>query len=154
MKKLFIIAMMALLPLSVFSQTEWVDLAVTEDMEFYIDPSSILDMGGKVYAITKTVYMTPESRDAYVGKIKRVFKPKDADKKIAKWEGFGYTVNYGVYDCTNKRFKIMNVEDFRSDGSRIVKTRVKEENAKWLLVDIDTVGDHLLFYICDYENRQ
>jgi len=153
MKKLFTIAILALFPLFSFSQDEWIDMAVTEDMEFYIDPSTILDMEGKIYAKTKTVYMTRESRDAYVGKIKRVFKPKDAEKKIAKWDDFSYSINYGVYDCANKRFKILNVEDYRSDGTRIVKTKNREDKAKWLLVDIDTVGDHILFYICDFENR-
>lgn len=153
MKKLLILLTLISLPLFAFSQVEWTDLAVTEDQEIYVDPASINEIDGRIYATIKTIYMTPDAREIYVDKIKRAFKPKDADKKTAKWQDFSYTITSGVYDCENKRFKIIQIEDFRSDGSRIVRTKTKENKARWLLVDIDTVGDHILFYICDFENR-
>lgn len=153
MKKSLLIATFLLSFTLAFSQNEWRDLAVTENAEIYVDSLSIREMDGFIYATTKTIYTTQEARDAYVGNIKQIFKSKDADKKIAKWDGFSYTITQGVYDCPNKRFKIIQVEDYRADGKRIVQTKTKEKNAKWLNVDIDTVGDFVLFYICDFENR-
>lgn len=136
-----------------YGQNEWRDLAVTENSEIYVDSLSIREVNGSIYATTKTIYTTEEAREAYVNKIKKVFSPKDAEKKTAKWEGFSYTITRGIYDCHNKRFKITQIEDYRMDDKRIVRTKTKEEKAKWLNVDIDTVGDYVLFYICDFENR-
>jgi len=154
MKKSFLVILFLLSFTLVFSQNEWRDLAVTENAEIYIiDSLSIKEVNGSIYATAKTIYTTQEARDAYVNNIKQVFSPKDADKKIAKWNGFSYTITQGIYDCPNKRFKITQVEDYRADGKRIIRTKTKEEKAKWLNVDIDTVGDYVLFYICDFENR-
>ncbi|MEN9919361.1 MAG: hypothetical protein RL662_1797 [Bacteroidota bacterium] len=152
MNKIFILLLFTLSPFYSFSQSEWQDLAVTEDMEVYIDPSSIKDVDGRIYAKTKTIYTTQNARNAYVGKIKNVFK-KDADKKISKWNSFSYTIAYGLYDCTNKRFKILEVQDYGSDNTKIIQTKTLEDKSRWLEVDVDTVGDYLLFYICDYENK-
>lgn len=153
MKKLFLFLIVVLSPVCMFSQSEWRDLVVTENSEVYIDSLTIREVNGSIYATTKTIYTTQEARDAYVNNIKRVFPAKSADKKIAKWNGFGYSITQGIYDCSNKRFKILQVEDYTQDGKRIVRTKTKENKAKWLNVDIDTVGDYVLFYICDYENR-
>lgn len=153
MKKQSVLFILLLFPVLMFSQKQWKDLAVTENTEIYVDPESIREVDGRIYATSKTIYTTQEARDTYVNKLRRAFKPKDADKKMAKWNGFSYTITEGVYDCLNKRFKIIGIEDYRSDDSRIVKTSTKEDKTRWLLVDIDTVGDYVLFYICDYENR-
>lgn len=149
MKKLFVLLIAVLAPLLAWGQNGWKDLAVTENLEYYIDSTSVKMVEGSIYATVKTVYMTDESKEAYVNKIKKVFKQKDADKKIKKWDNFGYTITYGLYDCTNKRFKILEVQDFTADGKSIIKTKIKEANARWLLVDAETVGDFVLFYICD-----
>lgn len=148
MKQVFILIVAILAPLLAWGQNGWKDIAVTENLEYYIDTTSVKSVDGRVYATLKTIYITPESRQAYVDKIKRVFK-KDADKKIKKWDFFHYTVTYGLYDCTRKRFKILEVKDFTSDGRLIIHTKSKEEKAPWLLVDKETVGDFQLFYICD-----
>lgn len=140
-------------PLVLFSQTMWKDLAVTENTEIYVDASNIKEVNGIVYATTKTIYTTQDARTAYLEKLKRAFSPKNVDKKIAKWDGFSYTVTKGIYDCQNKRFKIIEVEDYKDDNTLIVRTKTKEDKSKWLDVDVDTVGDYVLFYICDYENR-
>lgn len=153
MKPLILSLFFVMFSMSVFSQSEWRDLAVTEDSDIYIDSLSIREVNGVIYATAKTIYTTQEARDAYVNKIKRVFPAKSADKKIAKWEGFDYTITQGLYDCEHKRFKILQVEDYTRDDKRIVRTKTKENKAKWLNVDIDTVGDYVLYYICDYENR-
>lgn len=133
---------------SAFTQSKWKDLAVTENTEVYIDTTSIKNIDGQIYARTKTIYTTDSARQAYTGKIKKVFK-KNADKKISKWDNFSYNITYGIYDCTNKRFKILQIEDYTSDNNMIVKTKTKESKAMWIFVDTDTVGDYILYYICD-----
>lgn len=148
MKQFFVLIITVLAPLLASGQNGWKDLAVTENLEYYIDSTSVKMEEGRIYATVKTVYMTAESKEAYVDKIKKVFK-KNADKKIKKWDNFSYTITYGLYDCTNKRFKILQVQDFTSDGKSIIKTKTKETDARWLLVDAETVGDFVLFYICD-----
>jgi len=153
MKKIIFTFLLLLSTVSIFSQSEWRDLAVTENSEIYVDSLSMKTAGSVVYATTKTIYTTQSARDAYVDNIKKVFPAKDADKKIKKWENFTYTITQGIYDCPNKRFKILQVEDYNADGKRIIKTKTKEDKAKWLNVDIETVGDYVLFYICDFENR-
>lgn len=149
MKQLFVLLIAVLAPILAWGQNQWKDLAVTENLEYYIDSTNVKMVEGSIYATVKTVYMTDESKGAYVNKIKKVFKQKDADKKIKKWDDFAYTITYGLYDCTNKRFKILQVQDFTSDGKQIIQTKIKEANARWLLVDAETVGDFVLFYICD-----
>lgn len=153
MKKTILLLSFIVFSIFSYSQEYWKDLAVTENTEIYVDSLSIKEVDQKIYATTKTVYTTNDARDTYTNRIKRVFKLKDVDKKISKWSDFSYSITHGVYDCQNKRFKITEIQDFRSDGTRIIKTKTKEDQSKWLLIDIDTVGDYVLFYICDYENR-
>lgn len=148
MKQFLVVLIAVLVPLLASGQNGWKDLAVTENLEYYIDSTSIKMVDGRIYATVKTMYISPESQEAYVDKIKKVFK-KDADKKIRKWADFAYTITYGLYDCTHKRFKILEVEDFTSNGNLIIKTKTKEIKAPWLLVEAETVGDFVLFYICD-----
>lgn len=127
----------------------WDNLITTTETEVYIDSTAISNQDGVTLARLKTVYTTPESRAKYVDKIKKVFT-KNADKKIQKWDDFQYTITYGLYDCVNGRFKILKVEDFDSTDKRIVKTEKKEDKAIWTNVDPETVGDYMLFNICDY----
>lgn len=150
MNKLIFFIIFLVLPATIYSQTGWKDLVVTENTEVYIDSTNVKVVNGRIYATTKTIYTTEESKNIYINKIKSIFK-KDADKKIARWKDFSYVVTEGVYDCSNKRFKITSVTDYNSNGTKIINTKTKKE--KWLNVDIDTVGDYLLFYICDFENR-
>lgn len=149
MKHICILLPIIFISLTLSAQDYWKNIAVTENTELYVDSSSVKTTDGLIYARTKTIYTNDSTRQAYVAKIKNVFKKKDADKKIQKWEGFNYSISYGIYDCSNKRFKILEVEDYTIDNKRIVKTKVKEDKAKWILVDIDTVGDYVLFDICD-----
>ena len=142
-----------ILPLLADAQdNKWDNIVVTENTEVFIDSTNIKMIDNQVFATIKTIYTTVESRQAYTDKIKSVFK-KDADKKIKKWENFSYNITYGIYDCSNNRFKILKVEDFDNKDKRIVKTEVKENKARWLNVDTNTVGDYTLFYICDYRTQ-
>lgn len=148
MKQAFILIVAVLAPILAWGQNGWKDLAVTENLEYYIDSTNVKMVDGSIYATVKTVYMTSESKEAYVDKIKRVFR-KNADKKIKKWDNFSYSITYGLYDCTHQRFKILEVKDYTVDDKLIIATKSKEEKSPWLLVDSETVGDFVLFYICD-----
>ena len=139
-----------LFALSMSAQSKWDNIVVTETTEVFIDSTNIKHANGQVYATIKTIYTTEDARQVYVDNIKKVFK-KDADKKIKKWEDFSYSITYGAYDCSNNRFCIIEVEDFDSNDKRIVKTKVKEDKARWINVDKETVGDYTIFYICDYQ---
>lgn len=150
MKNLFIALLFLLLPcVNYAQQAPWDQIITTYESELYIDSTQIKQQDGLIYARIKTVYFSPDAKENYINNIKKVFT-KNADKKIQKWNDFAYTITYGVYDCANNRFKIMEVEDYDSKDKRIVKTKKKEQDAKWLDVDLETVGDYIVFSVCDY----
>lgn len=148
MKYLSILLFLIIASSSLSAQSTWKNLAVTENTDIYIDSTSVLTNDGQISARIKTIYTTEDSRQVYINKIKNVYK-KDAEKKIKKWEDFNYNITYGIYDCSNKRFKILEVEDYTSENKRIIKTKTNKKKIKWILVDTDTVGDYILYYICD-----
>ncbi|MDU1890451.1 MAG: hypothetical protein E6767_07140 [Dysgonomonas sp.] len=129
----------------------WFNIAVAEDVEIYTDTASIRHEGAVAYAREKRVYITPESRKMYVDKIRdRLIKVKN-EKKIEKWNDFSYCIYNSLYDCTNKRFKVLSIEDYDSNGKLIIKTVTSKDKEKWLNVDTETVGDYTFFFVCDYE---
>lgn len=149
MKNLITAIILVLLPIFSYAQAPWDNIITTTDTDLYIDSTQIKRVDGLIYARIKTVYITPEVRDNYVNKIKKVFK-KNLEKKIQKWNDFQYNITYGIYDCQNNRFKVLEVEDYDSNDKQIVKTKKKEDKATWIDVDLETVGDYMLFSICDY----
>lgn len=152
MKNLIIILATFLTPFCNYAQqTPWDQIITTYESELYIDSTQIKRSEGLVYARIKTIYTSPQAKESYVNKIKKVFS-NNAEKKIKKWANFTYTITYGVYDCTNSRFKIIEVEDYDDNNKRIVKTKTKEDTAKWLNVELETMGDYIIFSICDYIN--
>lgn len=150
MKVYITIAMLMIAPLCIVAQDHWDNIITTENTEVFIDSTQIKMEEGMTFAYIKTIYTTAEARQNYTNKIKSVFR-KDADKKIKKWTDFNYTITYGIYDCTKSRFKILEIEDFDTNGQRIIKTKTKEDKTPWINIDLDTVGDYTLFSICDYK---
>jgi len=133
----------------------WTDIAVIEELEVYTDTSRIEHKEDRnTHAWIKTVYMTQSAKDTYVRKIKDSFKLSESelDKRMKKWDNFTYNVSYRIYDCTNKRYKVMEVTDYSSDGKPIITTKAPKGKEKWQNVGIDTMGDHTLYFICDYGN--
>lgn len=145
-----LLAFFLLLPLCLFSQSNWDNIITTENTEVFIDSTKMKIEDGQTFAYIKTIYTSAEARQTYVDKIKSVFK-KNADKKIKKWNNFSYTITYGVYDCSKSRFKILEVEDFDTNNKRIVKTTTKIDKAPWTDIERETVGDYTIFAICDYD---
>ncbi len=129
----------------------WFNIAVAEDVEIYTDTSSIRHEGAIAYAREKRVYITPESKKAYVDKIRNEYIKMDKPEKADKWNDFSYCIYNCLYECTNKRFKVLSVEDFDSTGKRIAKTTPPKKVERWLNVDAETVGDYTFFFVCDYQ---
>lgn len=129
----------------------WFNIAVAEDVEIYTDTASIRQEGGLFYAREKRVFITPESQKLYVDKIREEYEKMGKPEKADKWSDFSYCIYECEYDCINKRFRILTVEDFDSKGKRIVKTTSSKKNIKWLNVETETVGDYTFFFVCDYQ---
>lgn len=129
----------------------WFNIAVTNDEEIYIDTTSIRHEGALSYAKEKRIYITQESRRLYVDKIRAEYKKMGKPEKADKWNDFSYCVYQCEYDCLNKRFRNIWIEDFDSAGKRIAKTPSPEKNIRWMNVDPETVGDYTFFFVCDYE---
>lgn len=136
---------------SPMEKDNWFNVAVAEDVEIYIDTVSIRQENGLSYAKEKRVFITPESKKLYVDKIRAEYDKMGKPDKIIKWDDFSYCIYECEYDCVNSRFRVLTVEDFDSQGKRIVKTTSSKKNIKWLNVEVETVGDYTFFFICDYQ---
>jgi hypothetical protein len=151
MKKLFLFFTGAVFSITVFSQNGWRDIAVIDGLEVYVDTLSIERKGNVLYAQIKTVYTSDSTKNTYVDKIRHAYgSDKKVEKKLEKWADFNYNISIRVFDCSNKRYKIIEIVDYTSTGKKIVKTKTPEKNRRWLPVGIDTMGDYTLYYICDF----
>lgn len=130
----------------------WIDVAVVEDLEVYVDTLNIGEENGYKYAWIKTTYTTDKGRKSYTDKIRSAFKDKGEklDKKMQKWNNFYYNISYRVYDCSNKRYKVMEVTDYTRDHNKIITTKPSKGTERWMNVGIDTMGDFTLYFVCDY----
>ena len=161
MKKYLFLSVIALLLFSCSTSKKislnhsWIDIAVIEDLEVYTDTLSIkYKQDGYTYAWVKTTYTQPESRKSYIDKIRKSYPKQDSklDEKMKKWDNFYYNISYRAYDCSNKRYKTLQVTDYTSDNKEIITTKPPKGTERWVDVGIDTMGDYTLFYICDYGN--
>ncbi|MDR2954482.1 MAG: hypothetical protein LBV43_05330 [Prevotella sp.] len=130
---------------------KWFNVAIAEDVEIYTDTASIRHEGAVAYAREKRVFITPESRKIYVDKIRSEYEKMGKPEKVEKWSDFSYCIYECMYECTNKRFKILSVEDYDSTGKLIIKTKPSKKIERWLDVETETVGDYTFFFVCDYE---
>lgn len=130
----------------------WHNIAVTEDVEIFTDTTSIHQEGAVAYAREKRIYITVNGRKSYVDKIRDEYTKMGKPEKADKWNDFSYCIYNSLYDCTNKRFRVLSVEDYDSAGKLIMKTTSSRKNIKWLGVDSETVGDYTFFFVCDYQN--
>lgn len=132
----------------------WIDVAVVEDLEVYVDTLSIGYENGYSHAWIKTTYTTDKSRKSYTDKIRSAFKDKGEklDKKVQKWDNFYYNISYRIYDCANKRYKVMVITDYTRNHTKIITTKPPKGKERWTNVGIDTMGDFTLYFVCDYGN--
>lgn len=129
----------------------WFNIAVVEDVEIYTDTASIRHEGVIAYAREKRIYITSESKNLYVDKIRAEYAKMGKPEKADKWSDFSYCIYNCLYECTNKRFRILSIEDYDSTGKRIAKTTPAKNKIRWLNVDSETVGDYTFFFVCDYQ---
>lgn len=134
------------------SPDKWVKLSKANDVEIYVDTTSIRREGAIVFAIEKRVFLTDASKTEYTNLIKREYEKMGNPEKANKWNDFSYSLSYNEYECTNSRFRVLWVEDYDSAGKRIVRTRPAKDKIKWINVADETVGDYNFFYICDFGN--
>jgi hypothetical protein len=130
---------------------DWFNIAVADDVEIFTDTTSIRHEGPVAYAREKRVYITAESKKAYVDKIRNEYIGMGKADKADKWYDFSYCIYNSLYDCTNKRFRVLSVEDYDSAGKLILRTISPEKQEKWLSVGAETVGDYTFFFVCDYQ---
>ncbi|GHV14261.1 hypothetical protein FACS1894179_02620 [Bacteroidia bacterium] len=130
-------------------QEGWFNIVVTDGIEVFTDTTSIRFEGAVAYAREKRVYTTDKSRATYIEKIKKEYakmgKPENADK----WKDFNFCIYNCLYECTNKRFRVLSVEDYDSNG-KLIQITPPQKPFVWLNVDTETVGDYTFFFVCDY----
>ena len=160
MKKIITLALLAIATLFAIEATAanpkksklrgWHSMGNIDGTEVYIDTLSIRHEGMISYATEKRVYVSPESKKAYIDKIRAEYTKMGKPKKADKWNDVSYSIFSCIYECTNKRFRVVEIEDFDSMDKRIVKTTPNKKVVRWLNVENDTLGDHTNFFICDY----
>lgn len=132
-------------------QPQWYNMAIANDVEIYVDTANIKRDGAVIYATEKRVFLTPESKGQYLDKIRAEYEKMGKPDKMKKWGDFSYCTYHSLYECTNRRFRILSVEDYDSTGKLIVKTKPPKDKIKWLNVEQETVGDYTFFFVCDYD---
>lgn len=132
--------------------TGWIDVVVTEDVTVYVDTASIQRTGGLIIAREKKTF-EPSSRKKYIDEtIKQRYEKLGNPEKANEWSDFSYSIYTTEYDCPNKQFRILSVEDYDSQGKRILKTTPNPKKLKWVYVDAETLVDYTFFFVCDYGN--
>jgi len=133
---------------------QWFNLSTAEDVEIYIDTANIRREGVIAYATEKRIFTTPESRAKYTDKIKEAYSILGKKDKANKWDDFSYCIYECLYECTNKRFRILSVKDYDSQNRLIAETTsTSKKNIRWLNVEPETVGDYTFFFVCDFEQE-
>ncbi len=131
------------------NEPNWVNIAVVNGVEIFVDSASIKQKEGIVYAREKRIYVSAESRTQYVDRIRTAYKKLNNPKQSEKWNNFSYCIYTCLYECTNKRFRILSVQDYSENNELISITRTPENKIQWIDVDPETVGDYTFFYVCD-----
>ncbi len=130
----------------------WHSTAKMEEIEIFVDTESIKTNGSFLVAREKKVFKSAASKVEYVNKIRDKYATLGKPEKADKWSDFSYCIYTSEYDCLNSRFKVLSVEDYDSQGVRIIRTTPNKKEEKWLQVNQETVGDYSFFFVCDYED--
>lgn len=134
---------------------QWYQLTVAEDVEIFIDTANIRQEGAIAYATEKRVFTTSESKKKYVDKIRDRYIQLGKPDKADKWNDFSYCIYECLYECTNKRFRIISLRDYDSTGKLIAESIFpSKKNIRWMTIEPETVGDYTFFYICDFKSEE
>lgn len=140
----------SLQPATVLNDAGWYNIIVAEGIDIYVDTANIRHEGNIAYAREKRVFVLDESKEKYVERIRNEYIKMGKPEKADKWNDFSYCIYDCMYECTNKRFRVLSVEDYNSKGELIIKTKASNKNVRWLNVESETVGDYTFFFVCDY----
>jgi len=132
-------------------EPNWVNIAVIEDVEVFVDSASITHREAVAYAREKRVYITENSKQQYTRKIEEAYTRLGKPEKAEKWNDFNYCIYTCLYECTNKRFRILLIEDYDSNNMLIATTSPAESKTDWIGIEAETVGDYTFFYVCDHK---
>lgn len=133
----------------------WVDVAVIEGRDIYVDTLKIEHKETQTIVWVKEVYTSPEAKTTYLAKMERALSQTPSGKKSwekkwkKKWENVSYSISKRVYDCINSQSRTLEVTDYDSNDKKIQKIKSNEKNAKWVPISADSVGDFMQYYICD-----
>lgn len=139
-------------PYATSSVDNWLKMATANDVDIFVDTTSIKTTGSITLAVEKRLFLTAESKAEYVDKIRKEYSKMGKAEKTAKWNDFSYCLYYSEYECINNRFLVLWVEDYDSSGKRIVRTTPAKGKDGWINITDETVGDYTFFYICDFGN--
>lgn len=128
----------------------WASAAKMEEIEIFVDTTSIKQMGTMLIAKEKKVFYSKESKEKYIASIQEKYSQLKGKDNSHKWADFSYSIYVSEYDCLNNRLRILSIEDYDSNGERIVKTTTNKEKLVWKDVDPETIGDYTFFFVCDY----
>lgn len=130
---------------------KWEKMSLAKGVETYVDLNSIQHEDLLSYATEKRVYTTQKAKEEYISKIRDKYTQLGSPKKADKWNDCSYSIYKCIYECTNKRFCILSIEDYDSTGKLIARTTPNKKVIQWTQVDKETIGDYNFFFICDFE---
>ena len=134
------------------TSAHWCSAAKMEETEVFVDTAGIKRVGTMITAKEKKIFYTPQSKDQHISYIRKKYEELGKAEKVQKWSDFSYSIYESEYDCLNNRFRILSVEDYDSNGVRIIKTVADKRKTGWTNVDAETVADYTFFFVCDYGN--
>lgn len=136
---------------TIVAPPKWEKMSLAKGIETYVDLNSIQHEDLVSYATEKRIYTTQEVKNEYISKIRDKWAKLGSPRKADKWNDCSYSIYKCLYECTNKRFRILSIEDYDSNGKLIARTTPNEKVIQWSPVDKETIGDYNFFFICDFE---
>lgn len=134
---------------------EWLEMVALGGQEIYIDTASVERNGVEVAVWVKEVYTKEVPKQYYISRIAKAMSETESGRKswekkwAKKFEDLSYTISKRVYNCVDSEFQVLEVSEYDSNGKRIVKTTTKKNKAPWKPIEYDTIGDILMFEVCD-----
>lgn len=137
------------------SAQSWVDVAVVDGREIYVDTINISRVGTETTVWFKEVYVNDKGKDEYLARLEKAVSSKIWEKKWKKkWANVSYTVSKRVYDCINNCFRTLEITDYDNNNKKIRTLKTNEKNARWKSISRESVGDYTLYYVCDTLNKE
>lgn len=151
---LLFFVIITIFPLSA-QDSKWKEMAIFEGKEIYIDTTSIERNETHVSVWVKELYTKDFEKEAYTARIKEAMAKIKSGEKIwkKKWSkkftNLSYTLSKRVYNCVESTYQVLEVIEYDIDNKKIVKKSWKRKDAPWRPIEYDTIGDIIMFEVCD-----